>query len=321
MFSSMPIMFKSGSKNFRLRLSLIYASVYIVICAFYIFISDLAAIRIADSAQHLQLIQTFKGLAFIFVTGSALFFLLYMGMGRFMKAQNIIELQRETVMASEHRALTGLLSSATLHDINNLLMVIHMHLEIIESDAQLNLEAKHSISRIYTGLDSVLQTARALLNFNREAGQELAMSELEIRPFIDQAWAMLSHFRKDKIIEFKVHEESKHIIGTLSPSRLKQALLNLLLNSIQAIEGKGTIEIIVRSTPEESLIEIHDSGSGIPENMRTRVFEPGYTTKEKSGGLGLVSTKFCIESIRGKIEAGSSHLNGACFRIRLSKHC
>lgn len=320
MFSSIPIMFKSGSKDFRLRLSLTYASIYIIICALYIFLSDRAAVYFADSAQHLQVIQTLKGLAFIFVTGLALFVLLYIGMGRFIKAQNLLALQRETVMASEHRALTGMLSSATLHDINNLLMVVHMHLEIIESDVHLNLEAKHSVSRIHTGLDSVLQTARALLNFNREAGGELKMSELEIRPFVDQAWTMLSHFRKDKIIEFKVHEESKHIIATLSPSRLKQALLNLLLNSIQAIEGKGTIEIIVRSTPKESLIEIHDSGSGISENMRSKVFEPGYTTKVKGGGLGLVSTKFCIESIGGKIEVGSSHLTGACFRIRLSKH-
>ncbi len=314
----LSFMFTPNAQSVRLKLSLIYAGLYIIICSGYIYFSDHIAHLVAQNYEQFYFIQTVKGFAFMFLSGLALFVLLYTGMGRFLRAKEIIRLQRESIVMTEHRVLTGLLSSATLHDINNFLMIVHMHLEVIEADIHLDAEAKRSLAKVHVGLNNMLESTRHLLNFTKESSEKTTLSVMEVRPFINQAWSLLSSFCKEKTIHFSCHEESPGIQATLHSPQLKQALMNILLNSIQAIESEGIIEVVLRSSLNETLIEIHDSGPGVPPSERSKIFQPNYSTKKGGTGLGLVSSRFCLEAINGKIEVGSSHLKGACFRIRLA---
>ena len=92
--------------------------------------------------------------------------------------------------------------------------------------------------------------------------------------------------------------------------------INMLLNSVESIKNEGRIKIDVKESSKETLIQICDSGSGIPEKYLEKIFDPLVTLKERGTGLGLASCKNIIESHGGKISAKN---NPTTFTIILPK--
>ncbi|MBT8243023.1 MAG: GHKL domain-containing protein, partial [Nitrosopumilus sp.] len=82
---------------------------------------------------------------------------------------------------------------------------------------------------------------------------------------------------------------------------IKVVLINLIVNSMQAIENEGEIKISSKIKDERVIIEIEDSGPGIPEDKLGKIFEPLFTTKQEGTGLGLASCKSLVEQHHGTI--------------------
>jgi signal transduction histidine kinase len=101
--------------------------------------------------------------------------------------------------------------------------------------------------------------------------------------------------------------------------RLKQAVWNLLLNSVDAMPIGGLIMIKSRNEDSSAIIEISDEGKGVDENFISRIFEPFFTTKEVGTGLGLAIVQKVIEGYNGNINVISSRGNGATFVITLPR--
>ena len=106
------------------------------------------------------------------------------------------------------------------------------------------------------------------------------------------------------------------------PSQLNQVFMNILLNAIQAVEGVGTIKIGVKEVAENIVITISDSGPGIPDDKKQKIFEPFYTTKDLQEGTGLgLSISFgIIKKHNGSIEVKDNDPKGTIFIINLPKH-
>jgi two-component system nitrogen regulation sensor histidine kinase NtrY len=105
----------------------------------------------------------------------------------------------------------------------------------------------------------------------------------------------------------------------MDPMMLKRAVDNLVRNAVEACRGLPQASVIlrVRATKKEAVLEIHDSGPGIPEADRERVFDPYFTTKTDGTGLGLPIVKKVVLEHGGSIDCAASEIGGACFRIRL----
>ncbi len=101
--------------------------------------------------------------------------------------------------------------------------------------------------------------------------------------------------------------------------RLGRAFLNLILNGLQAVEGGGQVEVKSRFDPGAEMlnIDISDSGSGIREDIKERIFDPFFSTRPKGSGLGLTITKIIVEEHHGTITASSIPSGGARFSVRL----
>jgi two-component system NtrC family sensor kinase len=102
--------------------------------------------------------------------------------------------------------------------------------------------------------------------------------------------------------------------------QLEQVLINLITNAVHAVESGGQVVVQARvDGPQTVLIEVADSGPGIPEEDRERVFEPFFTTKPdgKGTGLGLSIVRNIVEQHSGQITVGQSELGGASFRVVL----
>ena len=107
----------------------------------------------------------------------------------------------------------------------------------------------------------------------------------------------------------------------VSPPLFDWVIENLLKNALDAMEGKGNINIHITNRPEIVQIDITDTGKGIDKHNIKKVFEPGFTTKKRGWGLGLALAKRIIcEFHQGNLSVAHSEINhGTTFRIQLNK--
>jgi two-component system NtrC family sensor kinase len=99
--------------------------------------------------------------------------------------------------------------------------------------------------------------------------------------------------------------------------QLRQVLLNLLLNALDAMPGSGTLTVRTTAGPTMALVEIQDSGVGIPPDVQAHLFEPFFTTKPTGTGLGLSICAHIVTQHGGQIEVESVPGQGSTFRVAL----
>jgi two-component system NtrC family sensor kinase len=105
------------------------------------------------------------------------------------------------------------------------------------------------------------------------------------------------------------------------PARVNQAVLNLFTNAARAASPRGTVRVRLYERGDGAVVEVGDSGPGVPEAMRERIFEPFYTTEATAGGLGL-GLHLAREAARtqgGDLTVGQSELGGALFTLSLPR--
>ena len=215
------------------------------------------------------------------------------------------------VIKSERLSTMGLLSSTLGHNIRNDLNVINMALEI--------LKYKDSIKSDENTLSNITVMERSVHNIQNQIDDTLN--------FIRQTPLKLEKISLLKLLEntlktIKIPENIKMDLSLndislyCDSSKLIVVLINLINNSIQAIETEGKISIKAREDQDHSIIQIEDSGSGIPSEIIVKIFEPLFTTKIKGTGLGLASCKHIVEEHNGSITVQN---NPTTFTIELPK--
>jgi signal transduction histidine kinase len=127
--------------------------------------------------------------------------------------------------------------------------------------------------------------------------------------------------RSSKKVIFNLYCDSNDIVVPLNTSLFEWVIENVCKNSIDAIEGEGTINVKVTENPQLVFVDIIDSGKGIQKSKHKTIFKPGFTTKERGWGLGLSLTKRIIEEYHnGKIFVSASEIGkGTTIRIILKK--
>ena len=127
--------------------------------------------------------------------------------------------------------------------------------------------------------------------------------------------------RSSKQIEFQVHLPDKAILLPLNAELLSWTFENLIKNAIDAMKGKGQLQISLEEDSKAVAIELQDTGTGIRKEIVTQIFKPGYTTKKRGWGLGLSLAKRIVEGFHsGKITLLKTELGkGSVFQIRLFK--
>ena len=127
--------------------------------------------------------------------------------------------------------------------------------------------------------------------------------------------------RSSKLIKFQLQLPSEKILVNLNAQLYSWTIENLVRNAIDAMKGKGELEIKLKQDPKRVFILVTDTGKGIPKNKFKRIFEPGFTTKKRGWGLGLSLSKRIIEKYHGgRIKVLRSEINkGTTIEIQLHK--
>ncbi len=246
------------------------------------------------------------------------------------------------LLQSEKMASIGQLAAGVAHEINNPVGYVKSNLNTLASYAGDLLKLADAVmrdegeaQRVCAGIDLpfIRQDLESLLDETREGIERVQHIVQDLREFshVDQTEWQVADLHKGlestlNLVwnELKYKATIVRDYGDLPPipciaRQLNQVFMNLLVNAAQAIQERGTITLRTRCQGDEAVIEISDTGVGIPPEHLNRLFEPFYTTKPigQGTGLGLSIAYGIMERHGGRIEVDSTLGEGTTFRLRL----
>ncbi|MFC1513352.1 sensor histidine kinase, partial [Thermodesulfobacteriota bacterium] len=235
--------------------------------------------------------------------------------------QELKRTQAQLVQSAKMASL-GEMAAGIAHELNQPLHIIGMSAEL--GTMALAAAQPKVVDEKLNKIGRQVKRAAAIINhlrtFARVTDDE-SRDEYAPAQIINDAFSMFrEQFRIAGIdVEMAVAEDLPEIF--CNPIRLEQVLTNILSNAGDALRDSDTKRIVVRawSDQDQVILEIEDSGHGIPAAVREKIFDPFFTTKEvgKGTGLGLAISYGIIEEHGGVLELESSSGQGTCFRIRL----
>jgi two-component system, NtrC family, sensor kinase len=223
---------------------------------------------------------------------------------------------RARLAESERLASAGELLAGVAHEVNNPLSTISAFAQLLERD-QLTESQRESVEVIRSETMRASQVVRDLLTFARRSEGEvgsICMNEL-----VERTMRLRMHDLKSRgvVCETVLAKDLPYV--TADARQIQQVLLNLLTNASQAMTplGGGKLQIESRQDRDRVLLEITDSGPGIPPEVRDHIFEPFFTTKPDGTGLGLSVSYGIIAAHGGTITIPKSSAEGTMFRVAL----
>jgi two-component system NtrC family sensor kinase len=236
--------------------------------------------------------------------------------------------QGKLVQAAKMASL-GELVAGIAHEINNPLAFILAHqgtvtrlLAQVAPRVAEDPEARQAVEKaarraesMTLGLRRIQELVLNLRKFSRldEAGSQ----EVDVPEAISTVLVLLTHKLSDRIVVER-HFAAPRILRC-SPALLNQVVMNIIGNAADAIEGTGRVRVATRTEGEDYVIEVSDTGPGVPEAIRARIFEPFFTTKPVGSGtgLGLSIAYAVVEAHHGSIAVDDAPGGGARFTIRV----
>ena len=227
---------------------------------------------------------------------------------------------REHLLEAEKMALVGKLAAGMAHSIRNPLTSVKMRLFSLDRTLDLSPTQEDDFEVISEEMLHIDKIVENFLEFSRPP--KLRMQKINPSDVVDLAIQLLRHRLEsyDVKIVLNRHQPLPKIKG--DPEQLKEVLVNLIVNSCEAMEGGGSIAIHEEKGFAEPLgqvliLRLTDNGPGIPGPLREKIFQPFFTTKEEGTGLGLSIAARIIENHGGWLESISNEGDGATFVITL----
>ena len=228
---------------------------------------------------------------------------------------------KEALKQSEKLASMGQLSAGIAHELNNPLGIITLYSSILKDEVNQDSELFEDIQIINEQAERCKNIVGGLLNFARK--NRVHLKETHLPDFITKSFASIL---KPENIEFELLNELSNPMVKIDPDQMMQAITNLEKNAIDAMPNGGKLKVRLREKEEEVLIELSDTGMGIPKENYEKIFTPFFTTKgaAKGTGLGLPLVYGIIKIHRGKISIKSNTnpekgQTGTMFKISIPK--
>jgi PAS domain S-box-containing protein len=234
------------------------------------------------------------------------------------------------LVRSERLAATGQLAASIAHEINSPLQGITALLNVLRSTYSGDDYLQRKLELIKSAFHSIRDTVKNLIDLNRPGKEKMQLTD--INQVIENTVALVKSLLKKNMITVHLHPEAQNSTFIASPQQMGQVLMNLINNSVDAITGMpgyferahlsqgGECSIAIRTFNRDDhfVIEVKDSGPGIPPGDLNRIFDPFFTSKKPMGmGVGLAICHGIIEEHQGKITAENAPDGGAVFTITL----
>lgn len=230
-------------------------------------------------------------------------------------AESVRQIGDEIEM-SRRMSASGRLTRGVAHEVKNPINAIVLHLQLLQSKLQqVDPDTRRHMDVIGNEIHRLDRVVQILVDFTRP--RDLRIEEIDLKRLLDD------------VLVLATPDAGQHgvtIVRDFAPGRLgvkvdvdfvKQAMLNVVLNGVQAMPQGGNLTISARNEEDQVVTEIRDEGGGIPADLHEKIFELYFTTKAGGSGIGLAHTYQVMQWHYGSVDFVSADGHGTTFRLSL----
>jgi len=224
--------------------------------------------------------------------------------------QQRAELARQGLLAER-----GLTAAVLAHEIRNPLQALRFQLHSLRKNAA----DPGRVTGTAETIDSELMRIQQLVTdyLEHEKAASVRAQSVDLREAAGKLKTLMDELLRDRETELTVSSPDRAVPVTCDPHALRQVLMNLVLNAQQAMGSGGAITIRVGRDEQFGTIDVTDTGPGIPEEMRARLFKPFQTSKREGHGIGLALVKRFVDNFGGSVTVDSELGRGTTFHLKL----
>jgi PAS domain S-box-containing protein len=229
-------------------------------------------------------------------------------------AESVHRIEDE-IELSRRLAAIGRLTSGVAHEVKNPINAIVVHLEVLRQKMrEIDPDTRRHVDVIGSEIQRLDRVVQTLVDFTRPV--ELRLSDTDLRKVVEDVVILASPAaeKHNVLIERQAGQDALPV--RIDVDLVKQAVLNIVLNGVQAMPEGGTLHIAVKREGEGALLTVRDQGAGIPENIRDKIFNLYFTTKTGGSGIGLAMAYRVVQLHHGSVEFTSIMDHGTTFFLR-----
>ncbi|HTU94071.1 MAG TPA: ATP-binding protein [Gemmataceae bacterium] len=228
-----------------------------------------------------------------------------------------LQAQERELLHAQQLAALGQLAASVAHEVRNPLMSIKMLVEAALRPHNPRPFTRDNLQIVHSAAARLEQTVQGFLDFARPPALERRLCDL--RAVAAEALDLIRARANQQKVEAVLDCPQQPIYGDVDRVRFCAVFVNLCLNALDAMPGGGRLEVRLRRQPEEVIVRVQDTGTGIAPEVAERLFIPFASGKPTGTGLGLCISKRIVEDHGGSLNGCNRPEGGACFTITLPR--
>jgi len=229
--------------------------------------------------------------------------------------ESVQEIESELEL-SRRMAAIGRLTSGVGHEVKNPINAIVVHLELLKNKlGEGNAPAARHLEVIDAEIHRLDRVVQTLVDFSRPV--ELQLHEQDLRQVIGDVLTLSAEELSTRNVTLESDLPSNPVVANVDADLLKQAVINVIQNGAQAMPEGGTLRVTLEEDKKNAVLHIADEGTGIPAEIRDKIFDLYFTTKSEGSGIGLAMTYRILQLHHGNVEVQSNVSRGTEFVLRI----
>src|SRR5580692_6627925 len=222
----------------------------------------------------------------------------------------------DEIEMSRRLSASGRVTGGVAHEVKNPINAIVLHLQLLQNKlSQLDPDTRRHMDIIGSEIHRLDRVVQTLVDFMR--ARELHLVEVDFRRVLEEVALLATPDAEQHGVTIQRDLPAEPLLIKADLDFMKQALLNVVLNGIQAMPQGGQLSITARRDENAAVAEIRDRGMGIAQDVQDKIFELYFTTKRDGNGIGLAQTYQILQWHYGSVEFESTETEGTTFRFRL----
>ncbi len=230
-------------------------------------------------------------------------------------AESVRRIEDE-IEISRRLSAAGRLTRGVAHEVKNPINAIVLHLQLLQNKLdEADPDTRRHMDVIRNEIHRLDRVVQILVDFTRP--RDLHLEEMDMRKILEDVAVLAGPEAGRHGISLAEKFSDEPLMVRVDADLMKQAVLNLTLNGLQAMTNGGTLTLAAHREDETVITEVRDQGGGIPPEVQEKIFELYFTTKKEGSGIGLAQTYQIMQWHYGSVEFDSIAGAGTTFRLRL----
>ena len=222
----------------------------------------------------------------------------------------------DEIEMSRRLSASGRLTRGVAHEVKNPINAIVLHLQLLRNKlAQQEPDTRRHMDIIDSEIRRLDRVVQTLVDFTRP--RDLRLEEVDLRRLLDDVAQLAAPDAEQHGVTMERHLPQVPLPVKVDVDLMKQAILNVVINGVQAMPNGGLLTISARRENGIIVAEVQDQGAGIPQEMHDKIFELYFTTKKEGSGIGLAQTYQILQWHYGTVDFESAEKAGTIFRFQI----